>query len=546
MNFLPGKRIVQIFTICSIGLCMSLLTACSPTQVAGGGTRGGNPVVGTLINADQTPAANAFVRLIPSSYDPVSGAPLPKSFTDTTDGHGKYKIIADAGTYNLLASRVLDNSAILLRNINVIGDTVHIPSGSMRTTGSIAIALPDSVDIVNGYVFIEGTDIYKKIDSSKSIILSSVPSGVVPSVQYISRTNKPVSVVFADSLQVFAGDTSLVQSGTWTYSRNINLNTTTSGANVTGAVYGFPVLVRLTSSNFNFSHAKANGDDVRFSKANNSRLAFEIERWDASAQVAEIWVKVDTVYGNDSSQFLTMYWGNPKAANVSNGASVFDTAYGNVGVWHLETGLVDATPNADNGIDSSTADAAGIIGRCRHFDPALHSFITIPNESRFDMTTTVTLSAWVLVDTFSLEWQTIVAKGDDTYRLHRNGLLNDACFSLTTLDTANFGYYSLGGTTPVNDRSWHLVTGVFDGATMKLYVDGNLENDSSATFPCGTNNLNLTIGDNRTRTLISNTPRYFNGSIDEVRVMKTAVSADWIKLCYMNQKTGNTLVWFKD
>lgn len=545
MIFETEKSFLQIFVICSMYLSLSLLTACSPTQVAGGGTRGGNPVMGALTNADQTPAANAFVRLVPSSYNPVSGALLPKSLTDTTDDHGNFKIVAEAGTYNLLASRVLDNSAMLLRNIHVISDTVHIPTGTMSKTGSISIALPDSVDIVNGYVFIEGTDIFKKIDSSTSIILSSVPSGVVPSVQYISRGNKPVSVIFADSLQVFAGDTSLVQSGTWTYFRNINLNTTASGANIAGSVYGFPVLVRLTSSNFNFSQAKAQGDDIRFAKANNSQLAFEIERWDASAQVAEIWVKVDTVFGNDSTHFLTMYWGNPKAANVSNGASVFDTAYGNIGVWHLDPSLNDATIFGDNGIDTATVDNAGIIGRCRHFDPNLLSFITIPNETRFNLTTRITLSAWVQVDTFSLQWQTIIAKGDDSYRLHRNGVLNGACFSLTTLDTANFGYYSLGGMTPIDDHSWHLVTGVFDGVTMKLYVDGNLENDSSVTFPCGTNNLNLTIGDNRVRTLL-NTPRFFSGSIDEVRVMKTAVSADWVKLCYMSQKAGNTFVRFKD
>jgi hypothetical protein len=38
---------------------------------------------------------------------------------------------------------------------------------------------------------------------------------------------------------------------------------------------------------------------------------------------------------------------------------------------------------------------------------------------------------------------------------------------------------------------------------------------------------------------------YFGGKIDEVRVSSTALSADWIKLCYMNQKESDMLVRFK-
>jgi hypothetical protein len=35
---------------------------------------------------------------------------------------------------------------------------------------------------------------------------------------------------------------------------------------------------------------------------------------------------------------------------------------------------------------------------------------------------------------------------------------------------------------------------------------------------------------------------YFAGRIDEARVSAAAETADWIKLCYMNQKEQNVLV----
>jgi hypothetical protein len=39
---------------------------------------------------------------------------------------------------------------------------------------------------------------------------------------------------------------------------------------------------------------------------------------------------------------------------------------------------------------------------------------------------------------------------------------------------------------------------------------------------------------------------YFNGRIDEVRVSSLALTADWIKLCYMNQKENDFLVVFEN
>lgn len=39
--------------------------------------------------------------------------------------------------------------------------------------------------------------------------------------------------------------------------------------------------------------------------------------------------------------------------------------------------------------------------------------------------------------------------------------------------------------------------------------------------------------------------RNFFGTIDEVRVCRVARSADWIKLCCMNQKEQDALVLFK-
>ena len=134
----------------------------------------------------------------------------------------------------------------------------------------------------------------------------------------------------------------------WTQNRAIRLNTGVTGANVAGNVTGFPVLIRLTPAESTiFVQAKAGGADLRFSKTNDSILRYQIERWDATARRAEIWVKVDTVKGNDSAQSIRMFWGNAAATSESNGAAVFDSAAGYLDVWHLgDAAGTAARPNA--------------------------------------------------------------------------------------------------------------------------------------------------------------------------------------------------------
>jgi hypothetical protein len=38
---------------------------------------------------------------------------------------------------------------------------------------------------------------------------------------------------------------------------------------------------------------------------------------------------------------------------------------------------------------------------------------------------------------------------------------------------------------------------------------------------------------------------FFKGKIDEVRVISSVPDADWVRLCYMNQKEENVLVEFR-
>jgi hypothetical protein len=540
------RTVILIATLLSAIMLLSL--QCSRLDpLAGTATQSGNGcVVGTLLTVSGAPAAGTQIKLFPADYDPVrDGVNIP---IDTTNNLGRYAFgNIDTGTYAVAALHLNQKTRAARFGIAVAGDTVTLEPDTLRISGTIKIAMPDSADVLKGYFFIPGTEIEVFLyGSNGTIIMDSVPAGIIPVISYAVKNSSTAPRSIGNTIAVTPADTTIIAYPAWRSSKKLFLNTSSSGAQVAGTVTDFPVLVRLNGSNFEFSTARVNGEDIRFSKANGAPFPYEIERWDATSQAAEVWVKVDTVYGNDSTHFINMYWGlrstGSATVSLSNSAAVFDSVQGNVGVWHLDPSLNDATIFGDNGIDSSTTDAVGIIGRCRHFDPALHSFITIPNESRFDITTNITLSAWVQVDSLYVGWEAIITKGDNTYRLHCDTTLKDAVFSTSTFaanqtDTVINRLYSK---TRIDDHQWHFICGVFDSSVMHIYIDGILEGERPVTSPCQVNNFNVMIGNN------GGMPnRFFAGSIDEVRILHAAMSADWVTLCYMNEKENEVLVEFK-
>jgi biopolymer transport protein ExbB len=352
---------------------------------------------------------------------------------------------------------------------------------------------------------------------------------------------------------VVPGSMTTIQYVGWKHLENLYLNTTASGANVAGTVTGFPLLVRLNSSNFDFTQARDSGQDIRFSKNDGTPLPYEIERWDAAGGLAEIWVRVDTVYGNNSSQNIMMYWGNPGAISASNGAAVFDTSAsgGFQGVWHLNeaNGLAakDATVNHFDGTPSDTAplSVAGMIGPSQRFD-GTSTFLTMSGTATgkldFQEYGTYTVSAWVETDSLksgndSLR-QYIVSKGNPEYTLQMN-ITNEWDFG-EYVNATKWNYVASTGTA----RVWSYVVGVRSGMSMYLYINGVFA-DSTVKFSAvgnARNSTDLVIGRHAGGVNTS----YFDGIIDEVRISSLSCSADWIKLCYMNQKSTDALIEFRN
>ena len=155
----------------------------------------------------------------------------------------------------------------------------------------------------------------------------------------------------------------------WQHSGSMFILTTPEGANLpeSVAVKDFPLLVLLNKDFFDFSQAKAHGEDIRFSSADNAQLAYQIEQWDTVNGLAAIWVKIPTITGN-ARQEIKMHWGNTAAVSESSGTAVFTAANNFAAVLHMNETVHDEVGTI-TAIDAGTALSTGAIGKSRNFLP---------------------------------------------------------------------------------------------------------------------------------------------------------------------------------
>ena len=532
-------------------LCaLCFLVRCSNVPLAGGSDNPDFKVVGVITNAGGIPATNTEVRLIPGSYNPAVGPALSASFMDTTDSLGSYRFtVAQRGVYDIQAVQLTQRTRSLVMGISVSSDTTRVAASPLTAPGAIKIMLPAGGDTTHDYLYVPGTTLQASLrQSADSVVLDSVPAGTIPALYYGRGQAAPYA--FRYEISVLPGDTTVTALAQWSYSKIFRLNTTSAGAQISTAVYGFPVLIRLTKDNLNFSQARIDGSDIRFAKADNTLLPYEIERWDAAAGLAEIWVKVDTVYPGDDSRFIALYWGAsaPAAGGESNGAAVFDTANGFVGVWHLNdpgASVKDATYNAYGGIAYNMAPQSGMLGIIaagREFRSD-SSYITMPGTSasklNFGQNDVYSLSAWVYTDTLDSLYQAIISKGDEQYNLEILG--GDWEFA----EYENKAGWNMSQSPlPAAVRQWVHVVGVRNGAKQYLYVNGSCMDSVGAVLGNGFSRsaaYNLMIGKTNGVSM-PGFPYYFHGILDEIRIQGRALDPAWIKLCYMNQKTQDALI----
>lgn len=150
------------------------------------------------------------------------------------------------------------------------------------------------------------------------------------------------------------------------------------------------------------------------------------------------------------------------------------------------------------------------------------SYLYCANSADLTLEDGGTISVWVKTGRLSSAWASIIGKGRYSWRLCRNNETNAVSFHFNSPSYE----YQANGDIPVVDNQWHHLAAAYDGRSINLYVDGQL--DASTLTPEAVNVRTdpVYIG-NR-----SDAARYWTGLIDEVQIYSFAMNEQAVQTLY--------------
>ena len=182
--------------------------------------------------------------------------------------------------------------------------------------------------------------------------------------------------------------------------------------------------------------------------------------------------------------------------------------------------VADGSGNGNTGTISGATRTSGKNGGALSFD-GTNDLVTVPDAAALDLTTGMTLEAWVNPSLLSNSWRTVLLKerpGGMVYALYAAGA-----------GGRPGGYFVSGdefsalspNVLPLN--AWtHLAT-TYDGSVLRLYVNGTQVASEAHAGSMAPSTGALKIGGNNVW------PEWFRGLIDDVRVYDRALTAAQIQ-----------------
>ena len=164
-------------------------------------------------------------------------------------------------------------------------------------------------------------------------------------------------------------------------------------------------------------------------------------------------------------------------------------------------------------LSGATRSSDGRFGRALSFD-GVNDWVTVADSSSLDLVTNVTLEAWVKPTALS-SWRTVLVKeqpGDLVYGLYADSDTGGPAVAVRT-----DAFHAARGT-QLAPNGWRHLAATYDGAMLRLYVDGTQVGTSATTGAMPVAEGPLHIGGN------SVWGEWFSGTIDELRVYHRVLS----------------------
>lgn len=199
--------------------------------------------------------------------------------------------------------------------------------------------------------------------------------------------------------------------------------------------------------------------------------------------------------------------------------------------WHLNGDASDASGNGNAGaLGNSSAWTVPVWNSSGRFGGALDffndsRFVNVSNSFYLNSSVNLTVEAWVNLNSSSRGNSTVLGK-EGSYHL--------MAYNASTGNATGF-WINIGGSSWVNalapddlrGTGWRFLAGTYDGAYVRFYIDGVLKTTTPATGQMANNKNNLFIGSYN-----NGTSGFFNGTIDEVRIVNRSLTQEELALDY--------------
>lgn len=351
-------------------------------------------------------------------------------------------------------------------------------------------------------------------------------SGTAPLL--VTLTDTSAGTVSSRFWDLGDGATSTAQSVVKTYnsagSYNVKLTVSNAGG---GSVKSQTISVTATAPTANFTASPNSGVaplPVTFS--NSSTGTIVSYSWNFGDNTTSTEQNPAHTYANAGAYTVTLTATGPSGTTPSTKTqtitvSAASTSGGLVAAYNFEEAsgatVVDASGKGNHGaITEAKRIASGKYGKALSFD-GINDLVTVNGAASLDLTTGMTLEAWVYPTATMSGWRSVLLKEQSSgavYYLHANSDSNQPA-------TGAFigSEQILRGGSLLTANQWVHLAATYDGATQRLYVNGGqvASRAQAGGFQVSSTGK-LRIGGN------SVWGEFFKGYLDEIRIYNRALS----------------------
>lgn len=330
----------------------------------------------------------------------------------------------------------------------------------------------------------------------------------------------------------------------WNYREKLTVDYTKIDTTLTD----LQIVVFLNSGNFDFSKAKSDGTDIRFTSSDgDTLLPFERILHNSVSEIAFYQVKVSSISSTVDTDFY-IYYGNSGASDGQDTSNTWTSEF--ISVWHLdESGngtigeYLDSTDNSHNGQggggDSGRVPSQidSVVYKGQDFDQAQRDVITVPSHADFTLgTNDFLLSTNVKFESFPENYPQMISKDSDDpnhgFQFAYDNSSNNLYFGYST-DGTYATYTALSVAWTASTATQYNLAVRRDGTNLYFYVNGVQQGSaqsigSASIYSGGTSRLMFSSYDT-----VTYTNGDLNGIQDEILFIKgDSKSASWVKANY--------------